>query len=79
MFHRILSLVAVGALAISCDPADRGPNPSTNEGACLSYGFKPGTTAYTNCVQREIDARRRGKLGPTYDQILVSPAVDTGR
>ena len=49
-------------------------NPSSAESACLSYRFVPGTTAYTNCIQREIDARQRGKLGPTYDQILVSPS-----
>jgi len=29
---------------------------------------------YINCVRREIEARRTGKIGPTYDQILVAPA-----
>ena len=46
---------------------------SSDEGTCVTYGFVPGTTGYTNCVQREIDARRSGKLGPSYDQRLIAP------
>jgi hypothetical protein len=73
--HRILYAMAAGALATACASEAAKPvpaNPSSAENACLSYGFRPGTTAYTNCIQREIDARQRGKLGPTYDQILTS-------
>jgi hypothetical protein len=74
--HRILCAIAGALFAAACasEGAKTVPgNPSSAESACLSYGFVPGTTAYTNCIQREIDARQRGKLGPTYDQILVSP------
>lgn len=66
--------MAVGTLACAPDQAKPAPgSPSSDEGTCLGYGFAPGTTAYTNCIQREIDARRTGKLGPTYDQRLISP------
>jgi hypothetical protein len=66
-------IVVVGAVSCAPDQAKRGPSPSSDEGTCLGYGFVPGTTAYTNCIQREIDARRSGKLGPTYDQRLIAP------
>lgn len=75
MSHRML-IIIVAAIAASCAPGqEKTPlrSPTSDEGLCLSYGFVPGTTAYTTCVQREIDARRSGKLGPTYDQRLIAP------
>lgn len=39
----------------------------------MSYGYKPGTAAYITCVGREAEARRTGKLGPAYDQVLIAP------
>jgi hypothetical protein len=71
----MLSLVmAVGTVSCAPDQIKTGPtSPSSDEGTCLRYGLVPGTTAYTNCIQREIDARRTGKLGPTYDQRLIAP------
>jgi hypothetical protein len=71
----MLSLAAAVA-AVSCAPdqAKTGPSgPPSDERTCLGYGFAPGTTAYTSCIQREIDARRSGKLGPSYDQRLIAP------
>ena len=29
-----------------------------DEAQCMSYGFKPGTTDFANCLQRENLARR---------------------
>jgi hypothetical protein len=75
MSHRTLSVV-MAVLVASCAPeqAKTPPRtPASDEGACVSYGFTPGTAAYTNCLQREIDARRSGKLGPSYDQRLIAP------
>ena len=75
MSDRMLTIIAV-AIVASCAPDQAKPpprSPTSDEGICLSYGFAPGTTAYTTCVQREIDARRSGKLGPTYDQRLIAP------
>ncbi|HJQ58026.1 MAG TPA: hypothetical protein VJ890_14040 [Vineibacter sp.] len=43
------------------------------ENACVGYGFTPGTTAYDNCVSREADARRRGRMQRDYaETALVS-------
>jgi hypothetical protein len=73
MFPRTLCVV-MSLFVVSCAADRTGTSPRTpvsDEAACASYGFVPGTTAYITCVQREIDARRSGKLGPTYDQRLI--------
>jgi hypothetical protein len=31
-----------------------------DEAACISYGFEPGTTEFSDCLQREAIARRYG-------------------
>jgi hypothetical protein len=67
-------LAAMLGACASEQPAKGTGSPRSDEATCVSYGFVPGTTAYTNCLQREIDARRTGKIGPTYDQRLISPA-----
>jgi hypothetical protein len=66
----------LAVVAASCAPEHAKTPPrttSSDEATCASYGLVPGTAAYTVCVQREIDARRSGKLGPTYDQRLIAP------
>jgi hypothetical protein len=71
------STLLMAALSIAgCDltKISKAPAPTTDQGACVSYGFVPGTDPYINCVRREIEARRTGKIGPTYDQILVASA-----
>jgi hypothetical protein len=75
MSCRTLTLVMAVVVAACAPEQARTPlrTPSSDEGTCVSYGFVPGTTAYTTCLQREIDARRSGKLGPTYDQRLIAP------
>ena len=75
MFHRLLLAVSACSLAAACSSDDRQsavPTGVSNESACTSYGFVPGTTRYTICVQREAEARRRGRLGPEYDQVLIA-------
>ena len=45
------------------------------ENVCVNYGFTPGTTAYNNCVSREADSRRRGRVARDYaDASLISDA-----
>ncbi len=75
MCRPTLSLILPVVLACcASDQATPPPRtPQSDEAACVSYGFEPGTTGYITCVQREIDARRSGKLGPTYDQRLIAP------
>ncbi|SRR6266567_4014800 len=75
MFHRLLLALSACSLAAACSAGDAQPvarKVTSNESACASYGLVPGTTAYTICVQREAEARRRGRLGPDYDQILIA-------
>lgn len=67
----ILSVVLASCASDQATPPPR--TPQSDEAVCVSYGFVPGTTAYITCVRREIDARRSGKLGPTYDQRLIAP------
>jgi hypothetical protein len=68
------------ALLIACcaekEPAAPRTGTASNEANCLSYGYQPGTTVYIDCVRREAEARRTGKLGPTYDQIQIAPKHD---
>jgi hypothetical protein len=75
MSHRILSVIVAVAVASCAQEKANAPPRTTpsDEGTCVTYGFVPGTTGYTNCVQREMDARRSGKLGPSYDQRLIAP------
>jgi hypothetical protein len=70
------ALLGVTLILSACtlSKVSKARDPATDQGACMSYGFVPGTDPYINCVRREIEARRTGKLGPTYDQILVAPA-----
>jgi hypothetical protein len=67
----ILSCSVVAACAVS-DTLTAAPTSASNESASVSYGFVPGTTPYTTCVQREAEARRRGRLGPNYDETLIA-------
>lgn len=75
--HFVGLSAAFVAAAILGSCASTGPQsgrvkPPSDEATCVSYGFVPGTTGYTLCIQREIDARRTGKLGPTYDQPRIA-------
>lgn len=75
MSYRILGAIVACGLAAACSIGDTRPidgPATTNEGACVSYGFAPGTTPYTTCVQREADARRRGRMSPDYNETLIA-------
>ncbi|QQS12202.1 MAG: host attachment protein [Rhodospirillales bacterium] len=44
---------------------------------CVAYGFMVGTPEYRQCAMREADARRRGRMAPTYgDQRIVADAQE---
>jgi hypothetical protein len=49
-----MSLIALAGCATAQDIRQR------DEAACTSYGFKPGTTDFSSCLQRESIARRYG-------------------
>ena len=49
-----MALIALAGCATAQDIRQR------DEAACTSYGFKPGTTEFSSCLQRENLARRYG-------------------
>jgi len=49
-----MSLTVLAGCATAQDIRQR------DEAACASYGFHPGTTDFSNCLQRESIARRYG-------------------
>jgi hypothetical protein len=77
MSLRMIAIIAVCALAAACSSGTRIASLAipTNEHACVSYGFVPGTAPYTVCVQREAVARTRGQMGPDYDQVLIAREI----
>jgi hypothetical protein len=65
-------LVASATVACSAAGPDDMARGRSDEATCVSYGYRPGTTGYTLCIQREIDARKSGKVGPAYDQPRIA-------
>ena len=45
---------------------------TSSEQACLDYGFSPGSTAYSNCVSREHEARLRGRVARDYAEARLA-------
>jgi hypothetical protein len=55
-FVRVVALAtALAGLSGCVSPEDLRPR---DEATCRTYGFRPGTTDFANCVQREIAMRR---------------------
>ena len=75
MSYRVLGAIVACSLAAACSASNTRPaarTMTTNEGACVLYGFTPGTSPSTTCVQREADAHRRGRMGPDYNETLIA-------
>lgn len=83
---RLFAVVAVGLSAAACSynstttsaiPAGPGPlYVASGAGqACVEYGFPPGSIGYGQCVQREQEARARGRMPRDYAEAqLVADA-----
>lgn len=70
MFSR-LSVLAIVALAVTgCQTAEEVR--AADESRCLSYGFRPRTDAFAECLQR-IDLDRRASLRQTSRDALYMP------
>lgn len=41
------------------------------EDSCTSYGYTPGTEAYRICAEREVAARRRGRMAADYAEARI--------
>jgi hypothetical protein len=74
MLKGLCAVLVVSVLATACTRTTRTVVvPSGADNVCVSYGFSPGTAAYDNCVVREAEARRRGRVPPGYaESALVS-------
>lgn len=80
---KLFIMLAVGLGAAACQaPAPQqtvlAPAALTSsQQACLDYGFAAGTPDYQRCVQRERDARARGRVARGYaDSQLTADARD---
>ena len=70
MFSR-LAVLAIVALAVTgCQTAEEVR--AADESRCLSYGFRPRTDAFAECLQR-IDLDRRASLRQTSRDALYMP------
>ena len=66
-----LAVLAVVALAVTgCQSAQEVR--AANESRCLSYGFRPRTDAFAECLQR-IDLDRRQSLRQSSRDALYMP------
>lgn len=75
MSCRIAGAILASGLLAACTVGETErvpPSAATDEGACAAGGFVPGTDPYTVCLQRMIDTRRRGRVGPGADERLIS-------
>ena len=70
-----MTAVAGCVVAAGCtsQPAKTAPNKAPRRSHLSFLWLRAENHGCTNCIQREIDARRSSKLGPTYDQILIAP------
>jgi hypothetical protein len=70
--------LAAGACSYKSTTQAVVPGPiGSSEQACIDYGFVPGSGSYTTCVQRERDARLRGRVVRGYAETqLVADARD---
>jgi hypothetical protein len=56
--------LCAGLVALLASCATEEDFRRADEAACTSYGFKQGTDAFAECLQRETLARRYGRLPP---------------
>ncbi len=66
MCARLLVVAFVAALATACTHTETRTVLMPTDDSCTSYGYTPGTTEYSICVQREAAARRRGRMASDY-------------
>jgi hypothetical protein len=78
MLKGVCAALAACALAGACAYHETKTVVAPSSGAgrvCADYGFSPGTASYDNCVARETEARRRGRVARDYaESALVSDA-----
>lgn len=73
MISRVYAIVAAGVLAVGCTEVHKTEivTAPPAEDACTFYGYTPGTEAYRICFDREVAARRRGRMAADYAETQV--------
>ncbi len=68
MIRRLIAVGFFAALAAACSHTETRTVvvPTPADDSCAYYGYAPGTTAYSVCVEREAAARRRGRMATDY-------------
>lgn len=68
MTGRLIAVAFAAALVAACSHTETRTVmvPTPADDSCANYGYTPGTTAYSICVQRESAARRRGRMASDY-------------
>ena len=67
MFSRLTALAATALVVAGCQTAEEMRAADANR--CLSYGFRPNTDAFAECLQR-IDLDRRADLRASTREAL---------
>jgi hypothetical protein len=70
MFSRLTILAAATILLAGCQTAEE--IRASDENRCVSYGFRPNTDAFAECLQR-IDLDRRAELRQASRDALFMP------
>ncbi len=73
---RLVALAAFAILLTGCQSV--GERRAVDEGRCSSYGFRPGSNAYANCLQR-IDLQRADNVNSLRYNTWVALGHDDWR
>lgn len=81
MSYRLCAVVLAGLLASACSVEHRtevvAATPTPVQDSCTYYGYTPGTEGYRICYERELAARRRGRMAADYAEAgIVADSQD---
>jgi hypothetical protein len=63
---RLAIVMLAGMLAAGCTVHETRTVAVPADDACSAYGYVPGTEGYRICAERELAARRRGRMAAGY-------------
>jgi hypothetical protein len=69
---RLAIVVLAGALAAACTVQETRTVVAPANDACSAYGYAPGTEGYRICAERELAARRRGRMAAGYSEAMIA-------
>ena len=71
MTYRLCALALVLAAAACSVTEHKTVVSAAPDDSCTVYGYTPGTEAYRICAEREVAARRRGRMAADYAEARV--------